>query len=117
MIPVRLRFATWVAMALLAGVAVALAEQVRWAFESYACDGEAFTRRETPLIIEGMSIRWFNSDCTIVSSYKVAQAWYLQAQCTTEGKTGTIPIMLELRGDRLRVGWNREPIEEMQRCP
>jgi hypothetical protein len=25
--------------------------------------------------------------------------------------------MLEwLRGDRLRVGWNREPIQEMQRC-
>jgi len=25
--------------------------------------------------------------------------------------------MLEpLRGDRLRVGWNRDPIQEMQRC-
>ena len=30
--------------------------------------------------------------------------------------TATIPILLELRGERLRVGWNREPIVEMQRC-
>jgi hypothetical protein len=89
---------------------------VRFAFAPYACDGEAFTRRETPLILEGMSIRWFNADCTIVGSYKVAQQLFLQAQCRVEGKTSTIPIMLEARGERLRVGWNREPIEEMQRC-
>jgi hypothetical protein len=112
----RKRFAACVVVALLAGFTAALAEEVRFALAPYACDGEAFTRRETPLIVDGQSIRWFNADCTIVSSYKVAQAWYLQARCTTEGKTATIPIMLEARGDRLRFGWNREPIEEMQRC-
>ena len=105
------------ALVLAIGTLGAVAQEVRWAFAQYACDGEAFTRRETPLIVEGMTIRWFNADCTIVGSYKVAQAWYLQARCTTEGKTSTIPIMLEARGERLRVGWNREPIEEMLRCP
>jgi len=24
--------------------------------------------------------------------------------------------MLDLRGDRLVIGWNREPVIEMQRC-
>jgi hypothetical protein len=99
----------------LAGIGPAVAE-TRFAFAPYACDGEAFTRRDTPLIVDGMAIRWFNADCTIVGSYKVAEAYFLQARCTVEGRTSTIPIMLELRGDRLRVGWNREPIEEMQRC-
>ena len=42
--------------------------------------------------------------------------WYLQGRCTVEGKTATIPLMLDLRGDRLVVGWNREPVSEMQRC-
>ena len=101
---------------IVANLTVAFAEEVRFAFEPYACDGEAFTRRETPLIVDGMALRWFNADCTIVGSYKVGEAHFLQARCTVEGKTSVIPIMLELRGDRLRVGWNREPIQEMQRC-
>ncbi len=113
---IRTRFAACMAMVLVGGVAAAAAQEMRWAFMPDACDGEAFTRRETPLIVAGMSIRWFNADCAIVGSYKVAETWYLQARCTTEGKVATIPIMLEQRGERLRVGWNREPIEEMQRC-
>ena len=111
----RLRTVVLIAAGLVA--APALAQEVRWAFEPYACDGEAFTRRETPLIVEGMSVRWFDTDCAIVSSYKVAQAWYLQARCRALGKTSTIPIMLEPQGERLRIGWNREPVVEMQKCP
>jgi hypothetical protein len=111
------RVAPWIAVALVAAAGTAAAAESRWAFALSACDGELFTRRETPLIVDGQSIRWFNSDCTVVGSYKVAQAWYLQAQCRTEGKASTIPILLEPRGERLRVGWNREPIEEMLRCP
>jgi len=104
------------AAALLAVTAHAFAEEARFAFAPYACDGEAFTRRDTPLIVDGMAIRWFNADCTIVGSYKVAEAYFLQARCRVEGRTSTIPIMLELRGEGLRVGWNREPIVEMQQC-
>jgi hypothetical protein len=106
-----------VVAALMAGMAAAAAQEARFAFAPIACDGEAFTRRETPLILSDSSIRWFDTDCTIVGSYKVGEAWYLQARCSAWGKTSTIPVMLELRGERLRVGWNREPIEEMQRCP
>jgi hypothetical protein len=88
----------------------------RGALGPYACDGEAYTRPDTPLIVEPMAVRWFNADCAVVGSYRVKDIWYLQGRCTVEGKTATIPLMLDLRGDRLVVGWNREPVVEMQRC-
>jgi hypothetical protein len=98
-----------------AGAAVAQTGS-RWALDPDSCDGEADTRPRTPLIVEAMSVRWFNADCKVVSSYKVKDTWFLQGQCMVEGRTGTIPIMLEPSGNHLRVGWNREPIQEMQRC-
>jgi hypothetical protein len=88
----------------------------RWALGPNACDGEAFERMETPLLVEPTSVRWFNANCTVVSSYRVKDTRYLQGRCNVEGKTSTIPIMLDWRGDRLRVGWNKEPVIEMQRC-
>ena len=39
-------------------------------------------RADTPLIVEPMSVRWFNADCTVVSSYRVKDIWYLQGRCT-----------------------------------
>jgi hypothetical protein len=101
------------------GVVVAAAEPAegRWALGPFACDGEAFTKAETPLLVQALSVRWYDSNCSIVSNYKVNQTLYLQGRCNVAGRTETIPIMLEwLRGDRLRVGWSREPIQEMQRC-
>jgi len=99
-----------------AAAAAELAEG-RWALGPFACDGEAFTRPETPLIVQALSVRWYDANCSIVSNYKVNQTLYLQGRCNIAGRTETIPIMLELlRADRLRVGWNREPIQEMQRC-
>ena len=88
----------------------------RWALAPYACDGELDRRPDTPLLVEPMSVRWFNADCTVVSSYRVKDVWYYQGRCTVEGKSSTIPIMLDLRGDRLLVGWNREPVTEIRRC-
>ena len=102
--------ATW------AHAAVAQAVQTRWAFTSAACSGEALTRDETPLLVQGLSIRWFNADCQVVSSYRVKDTLFLQAQCISEGKSATIPVMLEPRDQTLRVGWNREPVREMQLC-
>ncbi len=110
------RTATAAVALMLTVVTAADALESRWALSQDACSGEAFTRRETPLITEGLSIRWFASDCTVVSSYKVGQSLFLQARCVTQGVASTIPIMLEPRGERLRVGWNREPIVEMERC-
>jgi hypothetical protein len=88
----------------------------RWAIAPHACDGELFTRPDTPLLVGNLSLRWFSFNCEIVSSYLVRQTRYLQAKCNSEGRVAEIPVMLEPRGDRLRVGWNREPIQEMQRC-
>lgn len=108
-------------LALSGSAAAAEPIEGRWAPGPHACDGEAFTRPDTPLIVTARSVHWFDTNCTIVSNYKVNQTLYLQGRCLSEGRTGTIPIMLDLRGDRLkgerlRVGWNREPIQEMQRC-
>ena len=113
---IRRRIIASILVAIAAGSAAAQAVQTRWAFSSAACSGELFTRDEAPLIVEGRSIRWFNADCTVVSSYKVKDALFLQAQCVSEGKTATIPVMLEPREQTVRVGWNREPIREMQFC-
>ena len=101
-----------------AGYPVAAQQPIegRWALASYACTGEQFTRPETPLIVEAMAIRWFSFDCKVVSSYKVGAAWFLQGQCVSEGRTATIPIVLEPRDGLLRVGWNREPVRDMHRC-
>ena len=110
------RAAACLVMVLIGNTAAAQSTGGRWARGEHACDGEAFTRADTPLIVEPMSVRWFNADCTVESSYRVKDIWYLQGRCTVERKTATIPIMLDLRGDRLVVGWNREPLTEMQRC-
>ena len=89
----------------------------RWAFATYACDGELSTRQETPLLVDYLTLRWFSFNCEVVSSYKVKDTRYLQARCMSEGKVTEIPVYLEPRGaDHLRLGWNREPIREMQRC-
>jgi hypothetical protein len=97
--------------------AVAQSVDGRWAVGRYACDGEGATRLEAPLLVAGLVLGWFTSICTVVSSYKVKEAHFLQARCWTEGKVGEIPVMLEPRGERLRVGWGKEPIVELQRCP
>ena len=88
----------------------------RWAASQYACDADGATRLEAPLLVAGQTLGWFTSVCTVVSSYKVGQAYFLQARCFSEGRTSEIPAMLEPRGAGLRVGWNREPIVELQRC-
>ena len=101
---------------LVASAAAADAVDGRWALSPFACDGEAFTRSTTPLLVSALSVRWFDTNCTVVSNYKVNETLYLQGRCLIEGRIATMPIMLEPRGDRIRVGWNREPIQEMQRC-
>ena len=105
-------------LCLAAGVAAAAEPaEGRWALGPFACDGEAFTKAETPLLVGPRSVHWFDANCAIASNYKVNQTLYLQGRCNVAGRAETIPIMLEwLRADRLRVGWNREPIQEMQRC-
>jgi hypothetical protein len=99
------------------GASAAEPAEGRWALGPFACDGEAFTKADTPLLVGPLSVHWFDANCAIASNYKVNQTLYLQGRCNIAGRAETIPIMLEwLRSDRLRVGWNREPIQEMQRC-
>ena len=99
-----------------ASIACAQSLDGRWALTPFGCDGEGATRLETPLLVERRAIRWFDSNCTIGTSYKVKQTQYLQGRCNIAGRSDTISIMLEPRGDRLLVGWSREPVQEMSRC-
>jgi hypothetical protein len=110
------RTAACLVMMAIANTALAQSPAGRWALAPYACDGELFTRKDTPLLVEPMAVRWFNADCAVVGSYRVKDIWYLQGRCTVEGKSATIPIMLDWRGDKLVIGWNKEPVIEMQRC-
>lgn len=117
MSPKRLGVRTAVALCLVGlAPAAAQAAESRWALAPYACDGELLTRDDTPLIFADGEIRWFDQSCRVVSSYKVKDSVFLQAQCNSNGKTATIPIMLEPNGARLRLGWSREPVREMRRC-
>jgi hypothetical protein len=110
------RAATLLLTTMVVGHAGAAEVNGRWALKPYACDGELFTRPDTPLLVSALSVRWYDTNCSIVSNYKVNETLYLQGRCLIESRIATIPIMLEPHGDRLRVGWNREPILEMQRC-
>ena len=113
-----LKRAVAIAVAVVTGhSALAQTSNGRWALAPYACDGELFTRLETPLLVTNMTLRWFSFNCEVVSSYKVYETRFLQAKCRSYDQVAEIPVMLEPRGDRLRVGWNREPIQEMRRCP
>lgn len=95
----------------------ASAEDMRWALSPEACSGELATREETPLIFDGAELRWFSFACAVISRYKVKETFFVQAECRSMGKATTIPVMLEPAGEELRVGWNREPVRKMQRCP
>lgn len=110
--------ATALALAVLSPLSPLSAQSIdgRWAAGQYACDADGATRLEAPLLVAGLVLGWFSSICTVVSSYKVKEAHFLQARCWTEGRVSEIPVMLEPRGDTLRVGWGKEPIVELQRC-
>ena len=76
---------------LLTGGTAAAAEPAegRWALGPFSCDGEAFTKPETPLIVQALSVRWYDANCSIVSNYKVNQTLYLQGRCNIAGRAET----------------------------
>jgi hypothetical protein len=85
----------------------------RWAAEAGSCDGEAGRL----LVVGARMLRWRETACMIRTSYLVGKAWHIGARCWAEGASADVPIKLQLRDDRLFLGWASVPQRELQRCP
>ncbi len=85
----------------------------RWAAEVRSCDGEPGLL----LVVSPRMLRWRETACVIRTSYLVGKAWHIGARCWAEGSSADVPIKLQLRDDRLFLGWASAPQKELQRCP
>ena len=89
----------------------------RWAVDPTACSLFGKTAATSPLIVTSYAVRWFTDVCRIGTMYKTGGAVHIEGLCAGEGGTRSIPFMLQPKGDRLLVKWNRNFSGEMQRCP
>jgi hypothetical protein len=85
----------------------------RWAAEVRSCDGEA----DLLLVVSPRMLRWRETVCAIRTSYLVGKVWHIGARCWAEGAGADVPIKLQLREDRLFLGWASAAQKELQRCP
>jgi hypothetical protein len=109
-------FAAGVLSAALLSSALALEPFVgRWAVTAEICAARGGdSARTSALVATDSSLWWFAGYCRIGKMYKLGKAVYVQAHCA--GK-GDVPVTLDMRGDRLRVTWDRGKVEELRRCP
>ncbi len=87
----------------------------RWAADASACTDESALA--SPFTVTSQSLAWPGAACMIGTSYRVRDAWHISARCWGEGMVSTVPIKLQMRGDRLVLDWGRARPEEMRRCP
>ncbi len=89
----------------------------RWSIDPAGCQTYGNTAATTPLVVTERSVTWYMSSCTIKKSYRIGEGLYLQAQCSTEGKSRVMPIGLHLKGHgRINVTWDQTNAGDMQRC-
>ncbi len=89
----------------------------RWSIDPAGCLTYGNTAATTPLVVTDHSVTWFASSCTIKKSYRIGEGLYLQAQCSSDGKSRVMPIGLHLKGHgRMTVTWDQTNTGEMQRC-
>jgi hypothetical protein len=88
----------------------------RWSIDPVGCTRYGDTASTSPLIVTGTTLNWFVSSCRVGKMYKTGQDAHIQAHCSAEGKSGTTPISLKPRGDRMTVIWDNAPAGEMKRC-
>jgi hypothetical protein len=89
----------------------------RWAIDPQACRTAGDTSETAPLIFTRNAINWFVAFCSVRKTYRAGNTVYLEARCSSEGKTSDIPIVLELSKDTLAVTWGGQRVKDMQRCP
>ena len=89
----------------------------RWSVDPSGCLTYGSTAATTPLVVTERSVTWHQSSCTIKKSYRIGEGLYLQAQCSSEGKSRVMPIGLHLKGrSRINVTWDQTNAGDMQRC-
>src|SRR5262245_51469906 len=71
----------------------------RWAPNQMVCTGSAENITLRPLVVTEYSLHRSAESCRIGKMYKTAQAVFIEAHCSAEGKMRTIPIRLEHRGE------------------
>ncbi|MGE3148566.1 MAG: hypothetical protein AB7K04_05800 [Pseudorhodoplanes sp.] len=100
-----------------AAVAIAAEPWVgRWSVHLSNCQTDGGTEGTTPLIVSDTTLRWSSNSCRVGKMYKTGRDAHIEAHCSINGKTATMPISLKPRGDRLTVIWDNVPLEEMRRC-
>jgi hypothetical protein len=89
----------------------------RWAIDPQGCMIEGDTSSTAPLYVTDTTLKWFVASCRVGTSYKIGNALYIQARCSSEGMKSSTPVKLDLVSrDKLAVTWDRGKIEHMQRC-
>jgi hypothetical protein len=88
----------------------------RWSVDQETCNGTSASAI-WPLLVTEQALRWPTALCTVSTSYRVGNAWYVSGRCWGEGVVSTIPIRFQMRGDRLAFDWGRARTEELRRCP
>jgi hypothetical protein len=86
----------------------------RWSGDALACASEGAAA--SLLRINSLSLRWGDAACVVRTSYRVRDAWHIDARCWGEGAISSVPITLRMRGEHLLLGWGRAPAEELWRC-
>jgi hypothetical protein len=87
----------------------------RWAADAETCGSKDVV---VPLlVVDALSLRWWDAACVVRTSYRVRDAWHIGARCFADGAASDVAIRLELRGNRLLLDWAGAPGEELRRCP
>ncbi len=88
----------------------------RWIVDPKFCTEQGDTSETMPLIVKARTLEWFVARCTYSSATRRGDRWHLNARCSTEGIRGPMPIVLQIKGERLVVRWDGGSPIEMQRC-
>ena len=92
---------------------------VRWSLGG----GPAGLRRReraatSPVVVNSLSLQWREAACVVRTSYRVRDAWHIGARCWGEGAISNVPIKLQMRGERLLLGWaGARGAKRLRRCP
>jgi hypothetical protein len=102
-------------MALLVTTASAAEFDGRWAADVSVCATEEGAT--SPVVVTPVALRWGEAICAVRTSYRVKDIWHIGARCWAAGATSDVPIRLQMRGERLVLGWAGARPEELRRCP
>ncbi len=87
----------------------------RWAAAPQVCESE--DNAMLLLVVTPLLLRWRDAACAVRTSYRVRDAWHIDARCWAGGSTSNVPIKLQMRGERLVLAWGSAGPEQLGRCP